>query len=79
MLMNHWSASDSQSVYGVVLFFGPFLILLGAAGLVDPRIPWAIGKHGTSFPLAIKAVALFLALSAILISLWLLRFYGLWE
>jgi hypothetical protein len=79
MLANQWFAVDSHEVYGVILFLGPFLILLGAGGLFDPRIPWAIGKHGVAFPRSVKATAAVLALSAVAISVVLLRVYGLWE
>lgn len=69
--VNHWSAVDDQKAYIWAILVGPSAVLIGIAGLVDPRIALAIGKYGTHLPLAFKLgaaaiVVLGLGLSALL-------------
>ena len=48
--------SGGTTVHAGLVGFGPLCVLLGIAGLVDPRIVYSIGPRRKSFPVGIRIV-----------------------
>ena len=69
---------DDQKAYLWAILLGPSAVLLGIAGLVDPRIVLAAGKYGTHLPWTFKlAAAAILAVGFGLSALLAFRVYHL--
>jgi hypothetical protein len=76
--VNHWSVVDDGKAYVWAILVGPSAVLIGIAGVVDPRIALATGKYGTHLPLAFRlAAAAIIALGLGLSALLALRVYHL--
>ncbi len=65
-------------IYLVPVFFGPMFCFLGAAGMVEPKIVWSVGKYGKHLPVHFKVIGVALAVLGLAVSAFLaLRVYHL--
>ncbi len=61
---NHAAYVWKDSFY-VVLLLGPFMMVIGLGGLIDPRVLAAIGVKGRALPLRFRVAGHLLALGGL--------------
>ena len=75
IILNHvlWQMQDST--YLALLILGPFVMMLGLGGIVDPRIAFSLGKYGTHLPWYFKLIAVVLGIVGAGLSIMLAFYY----
>jgi hypothetical protein len=75
LTINHIEVLMNREHWIAVTMFGPPFLCLSAAGVFDPRIPIAIGKHGAHLPVWMKVTATVLSLLGLAGSALLMYLY----
>jgi hypothetical protein len=65
---NHFLADVKGQLTLLILVICPFILLMGTASLIDPRIMWSIRAEGRNYPWPVRAIGGVLALSSVAIS-----------
>ena len=52
--INEWMSEARNEVYLIAVLACPTMALLGAAGLVDPRMLWSLGPRRKEYPLGVR-------------------------
>ncbi|MCA9270434.1 MAG: hypothetical protein KDA41_18255 [Planctomycetales bacterium] len=69
---NHFLEAPPSVARLLLLAFGPMALLLGAGGLIEPRIVWSLGKYGKDLPVVYKAIGGALAAAGLVVTLLLI-------
>jgi hypothetical protein len=56
LLLNHFLIESHGVARLMLLCLGPIALFLGIGGMVEPKILWAVGKHGHQLPLIYKVI-----------------------
>jgi hypothetical protein len=57
LVVNHWHVVDQQEAFLWAVLLGPPALILGLAGIAEPRVLLAAGKYGRALPAKFKAMA----------------------
>ena len=74
MLVNHFLPGTQTVGRLLLLCLGPIALFVGVGGLVEPRIMWAVGKHGRDLPVVYKVIGGALGACGLLVTVLLLVF-----
>jgi hypothetical protein len=74
LVLNHFLIESHGVARLLLLCLGPIALFLGIGGMVDPKIFWAVGKHGQQLPLIYKVIGGALGVGGLVGTLLLLLF-----
>lgn len=74
MLLNHFAGEIQSTARLMLLAISPIGFFLGLGGVVEPRILWALGKHGQHLPVIYKIIGGILGVVGLVVTLLLVFF-----
>jgi hypothetical protein len=65
LAVNHFLTGPPTVARLLLLLFGPVGLFLGAGGLAEPKVVWAVGKYGKDLPGVYKLIGGALAVAGV--------------